>query len=168
MNYWVRHTLSFLLVFCMMLCFPVSAAEEDDLLSHYNGNEKDYCNYLTNVFAKLYPYTWDSYSDDLIGPEMVRLFDAYYTDIHHPYLSGKIDEETGEVTITGLRPAGYITPYSLTDEPAYQWIYMRVDEIVIPNEIDGHPVTRIMRDAFSSRKKIEYGETRYVSTTKKF
>ena len=83
------------------------------------------------------------------------------------YLSGKIDEETGEVTITGLRPAGYITPHSLTDESAYQWVYMRVDEIVIPNEIDGHPVTRILRDAFSCRKKIEGGETGYVSTTKR-
>ena len=86
MKHLVKHTLSFFLVFCIMLCFPVSAAEEDDLLSHYNGSEKDYCDYLTNVFAEQYPYTWDCYTDELVGPEMVRLFDAYYTDIHHPYL----------------------------------------------------------------------------------
>ena len=62
----------------------------------------------------------------------------------HPYLLGSFSEDTGEVMITGFKPNG-VDPES----HYYLYDYNSIpNDIVIPNEINGYPVTEIAAGSF--------------------
>ena len=142
---------------CLLLCVPVAAsAEDEDLLSHYNGDDMEYLAFLKNYFCQL--YSWDDtyyLAYKSAGQEMARMYNTFHNDLSsHPYLRGTIDPESGEITVTGIQFTGfkesvigaldYLTRYG-------EWWY-RIKPIsgalVIPDEIEGHPVTRIADGAF--------------------
>ena len=91
-------------------------ADDEDLISHFTGDIRAYYHYLLSYFADVtgcdYPYDWGSTIMKRLSDEMAKIYNEYYNDIDdHPYLRGTIDPDTGEITITGIKKAGYVTPY---------------------------------------------------------
>lgn len=66
-------------------------------------------------------------------------YGAFVRSFEHEYLTGGI-YENGEIQIGGLPIIGYIH----FNEP----VYMQVDDVIVPDEIEGYPVTRIQQYAF--------------------
>ena len=145
---------------CLLLCFPVAvAAEDEDLISHYNGDDVEYLRFLINYFYEKY---WDS-SDMAVycaGLEMAKLLNEYKNDLSpHPFLRGELDEETGEITITGIQVTEFCE-YTTMDianyyNPAHSSWYFELKSIpanlVIPDEFNGHPVTKIADGVFAEQ-----------------
>ena len=153
----MKRILSVVLSLCLLLCFPVTVSAEEDLLSHYNGDDKAYLRFLYDYFYE----EWGS-SDAAVycaGLEMAKMVNAVHNDLHsHPYLRGTIDPETGEITITGLQVTKFkedteadIVVYYNPEQMCNYFDYKTVPaEMVIPDEIDGHPVTEIADSAFNA------------------
>ena len=108
-----------------------------DPLEVYRQGGKDqypwYEAFLRAFFDQYYDSNYNL--DYFISQEMCR---AYNNDFPHPYLAGMFNEN-GEAIIYGLK----ITSY-------YQGEYacVKITDLVIPNEIDGHPVTDIQSESF--------------------
>ena len=68
--------------------------------------------------------------------------DRLYNSLPHPYLAGYYSEDGSEITITGMKILQ--REITVSGEPTY--IYRK--DIVIPDEIDGVPVTAVAASAF--------------------
>ena len=153
----IAAVLAIVLSLCLLLCFPVAVSAEEDLISHYNGDDVEYLRFLFNYF-----YEKCDSSDGAVyyaGLEMAKMVNTCQNDLQsHPYLMGTIDPETGEITITGMQVVGFkeeaqglfYAPESYTKYDRYRFFACKslTGELVIPDEIDGHPVTRIADGAF--------------------
>ena len=158
----MKRILAVVLSLCLLLCFPMTASAEEDPLTHFKGTGdysdiRDYYDYLVQYLGDICgepdPREWDETMCRRLSDEMSRIYNEYYNDIDHPYLRGTIDDETGEITITGMRYIGYATRFyyaqlGVMDEDADQFVEMRIQDLVIPDEIDGRPVTKIAASAF--------------------
>ena len=94
------------------------------------------------------------------------MVNTYHNDLHsHPYLCGTIDPESGEITITGMQVVAFkenagglfYNPENYTKFDHFFSCKSFTGELVIPDEIDGHPVTRIATGAFYRDKYNEDG-----------
>ena len=144
-------------------------ADDEDLLSHFTGDERAYYHYLLGYFQDVTgcndPEDWGSTIMKRLSDEMAKIYNEYYNDIDdHPYLRGTIDPDTGEITIIGIKQAGFVTPYYHYLDGKYWSEYyvgyygifvdMNVKHLVIPDEIDGHPVTKIKDSALGNAPEI--------------
>ena len=149
-----KRILALCLSLCLLLCVPVAAsAEDEDLFNHYNGDDMEYYLFLFQHYEELNPYSEDDYISFLAGLEMVKMFNLTRTDFEHPYLRGTIDKDTGEITITGMRARDFrVAPWYFEETQQwgriFVWDYEYVTDLVIPDYIDGHPVTKIQDEAF--------------------
>ena len=144
----------------LSICFLIAASAEEDPLTHFKGTGdaadiQAYYDYLIAYLGDLCgepdPDCWNEAMCRRFSDEMIRIYNEYYNDIDHPYLRGKIDEETGEITITGMRYSAYVSEFytlPLWDEYVGSFVEIKIKDLVIPDEIDGYPVTEIANDAF--------------------
>ena len=129
---------------------------EEDLISHYTGDYNAYLHFLYSFFCEKYRDN-PQVIPDYVGKEAAKVINLYYNDMSsHPYLWGKLSEETGEITILGLQVTGFknfsvdFLDYYTTNY-ASSYLSHTTDipnELVIPDAFNGHPITAIAGGAF--------------------
>ena len=144
-----------------------SASETQDIpdpleVYYQNGGEKldSYGKLVLRYKPFLYDFVLEYYGksaldgfDFILSDEFCK---AYNNDFPHPYLAGEFTEN-GEAIIRGLKITGYVDG---------EWTRMGVQDIEIPDEIEGHPVTEILPYAFAETEPIYYWpEKRTLSVT---
>ena len=123
---------------------------------NFTGDYRAYLVFLKTFYRnELAQHDEGDYYEGFYNWELVRAFNLYHF-LPHPYLTG-LFEDNGEVTITGVKVRS-----------AYYGDLTRKDvfigeQLVIPNEIDGHPVTKIADSAFAYRENgLGYGNADVV------
>lgn len=89
---------------------------------------------LSLLLGLLFPVSRDT-------PDRLSEKQILYNSLPHPYLAGYYSADGSEITITGLK----VLHKHLDGELDY----MYVEDVVIPDEIDGIPVTAIEEEAFA-------------------
>ena len=118
------------------------------LLSNYHGDIWQYIVFLHNYYREAYRFYCDGAYDSMYDYFMNREVCRAYNLLPHDYLAGEISEETGEVSIRGLRLLCYDEDSSEYGPLFLDGSHVDSDCFIIPDEIDGRPVTEIQAGAF--------------------
>ena len=140
-----------------------SASETQDIpdpleVYYQNGGEKldSYGKLVLCYKPFLYDFVLEYYGksaldgfDFILSDEFCK---AYNNDFPHPYLAGEFTEN-GEAIIRGLKITGYVQG---------EWTRIGVQDIEIPDEIEGHPVTEILPCAFAETEPVFYSPKKRI------
>ena len=127
---------------------------------NFTGDYRAYMVFLQTFYRnELVQHDGNDYYEGFYNWELVRARNQN-PYLPHPYLTGKF-EENGEVTITGIKVRS--ASYSYYWLPTWHDVRIDNNQLVIPDEIDGRPVTKIADGAFEYREEgMGYGNADVV------